>query len=669
VILRLDTSGTRTRVKIAPPARPASLRPASASIVVNYLAAGASNGYDTCEEWPTDARTAFEYAESIWEGLINSPVPITINACWYYESSSTLGYNFVGDSSHDFGGVPATGTWYAPALANALHGSDLMPGQADTNIAINRNFGWYTGTDGNPGSSEVDMVSVVLHEIAHGLGFSGSMWHGTGCGGVNYGCWGAEGYPDIYDRFTENAAGQFLISAYTNPSAALGSALTSNNLWFDGTYAKAANGGQKVKIYAPSVWSPGSSYAHLDYDTFKNTDHRLMVYAFDSGSAIHSPGAITLGILRDIGWRSAPDVQIIKQLVGPAEPQPGDWITFTLSISNVGSLPATSVVVTDIIPSQVLTPTFASTLNITRTGVVSYVWNVGSLAVGQGGVITVYGRIDPGLPPESSFANNASISDPQDFVTSNNASSAQVGGYRVYLPIVMLGWPPLQTVYLMVGSDTTILQGSPGTNFGSATDMWVGYDHCYGGQVSRSLLWFDVSAIPSSASISEAKLYLDLANSCDIGERTHVATAYRISNDWLWSSVTWNNRPSYSEAYGSVSIPSWHWGWYSLDVTNLVRGWVNGSLSNYGLMVRGPESSGNDSAQLGFYTGNAGSSVAPYLMVKYYAATGAMQEQKVTGEQTLDMAGCGTTVQEMLGVSGAPERDMYEVVQSARCPR
>jgi hypothetical protein len=297
------------------------------------------------------------------------------------------------------------------------------------------------------------------------------------------------------------------------------------------------------------------------------------------------------------------------------------------------------------------------------------VWNVGTLAVGQSGVITVYGWIDPGLPPEPSFTNRAFISDPQDLVTSNNTSSAQVGGYKVYLPIVMRDWPPLQTVYLMVSSDTTVLQGSPGTNFGSATDMWVGYDHCYGGQVSRSLLWFDVSAIPSSASISEAKLYLDLANSCDIGERTHVATAYRISNDWLWSSVTWNNQPAYSEAYGSVSIPSRHWGWYSLDVTNLVRGWVNGSLSSYGLMVRGPESSGDDSAQLGFYTWNAGSSVAPYLTIKYYAATGAVQEQKVAGEPALDMAGCGSTVQEMLGVSGASEQDMYEVVQSARCPK
>lgn len=46
----------------------------------------------------------------------------------------------------------------------------------------------------------------------------------------------------------------------------------------------------------------GSSYSHLDYDTLKNTAHRLMVYAISAGASIHYPGSITLGLLQDLGW-------------------------------------------------------------------------------------------------------------------------------------------------------------------------------------------------------------------------------------------------------------------------------------------------------------------------------------------------------------------------------
>ncbi|MBN1261058.1 MAG: DNRLRE domain-containing protein [Anaerolineae bacterium] len=151
-------------------------------------------------------------------------------------------------------------------------------------------------------------------------------------------------------------------------------------------------------------------------------------------------------------------------------------------------------------------------------------------------------------------------------------------------------------------TDATVLQGVANTNFGNTTDMWVGYDHCDGGLVSRSLVKFDVSAIPAGAQISGATFSVYLINSCDIGERTHTLRSYRVTGSWSESTVTWNNQPSVGESYGSVAVPSLSWGWYSLNVTNLVKGWVNGAYTNYGLALRSNESSGNDSARLGFAT-------------------------------------------------------------------
>jgi len=139
-------------------------------------------------------------------------------------------------------------------------------------------------------------MTVVLHEITHGLNFSGTMAY---LGGAGY--WGVDGYPDVYDIFMRDGSGNSLIN-YFSGSPALGSVLVSNNVWFHGSQAMAANGNQRVKIYAPSSWSSGSSYGHLDYSTFNNTSNQLMVYALSNGESVHSPGTVTIALLKDLGW-------------------------------------------------------------------------------------------------------------------------------------------------------------------------------------------------------------------------------------------------------------------------------------------------------------------------------------------------------------------------------
>jgi uncharacterized repeat protein (TIGR01451 family) len=136
-----------------------------------------------------------------------------------------------------------------------------------------------------------------------------------------------------------------------------------------------------------------------------------------------------------------PDVSVVKRVVGGSDLVPGDPITFTLAIANSGGVVAANTVVTDVMPSEVLTPTFASTLAITETGVISYVWNVEPLGAGQSGVITIYGWISPSLESDFSFKNTASISDPEDNTPGNNTSSVTVGEQKVYLPLVLRNYP------------------------------------------------------------------------------------------------------------------------------------------------------------------------------------------------------------------------------------
>jgi len=326
-------------IRIPPPEQFRAALAPTAAFSINYLSAGMADGQGaTCLAWNDSAKAAFTYAASVWATLINSSIPIRINACWAnLGSPTTLGYSW-SNIKRDFAGAPQSGTFYSSSLANALHGSDIDPSNPDTYITYNNGFSWYFGTDGLTPSGQYDFVSVVMHEMGHSLNFTGSMGYGTNrCTSSTYGCWGygpGAVYPNIYDRFTENSSGQALLNTvlFPNPSAVLGSQLIGGNLYFNGTNANAANGGGRVKIYAPSTWSSGSSYSHLDYSTFTGTANRLMVYAINSASSIHDPGPVGLCLLKDVGWTIngacgsvSSNKTYLPLILKPAGPTPGFW--------------------------------------------------------------------------------------------------------------------------------------------------------------------------------------------------------------------------------------------------------------------------------------------------------------------------------------------------------
>jgi len=302
-VARPDPS--RQQIRIPAPLALRTPPESAAAFSITYIPDGGTDLWgETCYTFPSEAQAAFSAAASIWANIIKSPVPVTINACWAdLGTGGTLGYSGGGDLYRNFSGAPLTNTWYSVSLANSLAGSDLSPSRYDMYITYNKNFTWYYGTDGNTPADQYDLMTVVLHEMAHGLNFAGSMSYSSPSG---EGSWGyGTGYPNIYDTFMRDGAGIKLTTTttYPNPSTALGTAVTSNNIWFHGSNAMAANSGVRVKMYAPSPWNGGSSYSHLDYTTFNDTINELMVYAVSDGESVHDPGPVTKGLLKDLGWR------------------------------------------------------------------------------------------------------------------------------------------------------------------------------------------------------------------------------------------------------------------------------------------------------------------------------------------------------------------------------
>lgn len=144
---------------------------------------------------------AFQFAADVWGSTLNAIVPIRIRASFESRpctaSSGVLGSAGPIQIFAEFPGAEFPLTWYSVAEANKLAKRDLAPGPKgkdprrasvfadDIRARFNKNLGgtnddgspcltglsWYYGLDANEAPNQIDLVAVLLHEFAHGLGF------------------------------------------------------------------------------------------------------------------------------------------------------------------------------------------------------------------------------------------------------------------------------------------------------------------------------------------------------------------------------------------------------------------------------------------------------------------------------------------------------------------
>lgn len=266
--------------------------------------------YDDAFKADTQAKNAFEAAVSIWESLIYSPVPIYIYAYWSDLNQDVLGSCGPWDFYENLDFMPQKNTFYPIALVEKMLGEEISDGATpDMRARFNRsNKNWYFGTDGNTPSDKYDFLTVVLHEIGHGLGYTGMAHADTlkktaaflGYAGNNFDA-------GIFDRHIVNSENNYLTntSLFQNPSSDLFNQFQSGYLLFKGQIPFEDGGSNTYpRLYAPIEWDEGSSIYHLNERTYLPGNlNSLMTPAASKGEAIHHPGDLSLGILFEMGWK------------------------------------------------------------------------------------------------------------------------------------------------------------------------------------------------------------------------------------------------------------------------------------------------------------------------------------------------------------------------------
>ncbi len=200
----------------------------------------------------------FQEAARIWGQALDSAVPIHVLASFTTltcdSESGVLGQAFspnifASDDPTFDAGVPPTvfpraDTWYVAALSERFAGKQVLSGSgtalrnyeivATFNAALDTptclgGTGWYYGFDTNHGE-KFDLLTVVLHEFGHGLGFTSFDDPTTGEH--------AKGKPDIWDYFLYDInTGKHWIDLTDTERLA---SVTSNALAWDGPAVKAA---------------------------------------------------------------------------------------------------------------------------------------------------------------------------------------------------------------------------------------------------------------------------------------------------------------------------------------------------------------------------------------------------------------------------------------------
>ncbi len=134
--------------------------------------------------------------------------------------------------------------------------------------------------------------------------------------------------------------------------------------------------------------------------------------------------------------------------------------------------------------------------------------------------------------------------------------------------------------YMAVTADTYIDQ-ERSVNQGNIPYLIIGTDIEFGYE-RQSYLQFETTHLPEDAIIEQAEL--NLFYYYPEGEEMMDIEVHLVEETWIENELHWGIKPH--SIYLTTTEMEGELGWIKINVSNAVKGWLDGSSENYGLMVR-----------------------------------------------------------------------------------
>lgn len=280
-----------------------------------------NNGFDDTSQGAARrdmAEVALEYVVSV--------LNVTGECDVVFEESQTGGNGALAEAGTYFATGPA-GFTNGEAFKRLVGGGDTYPALEEIYATVDFGYNW-NASEADPAGNEYDLLSVLIHEISHGLGF-------TSLAGQNGASDIATGVYTYWDSFLETGNGTALfvesggIPTYMGTGTSLVGA--DGGVVFTGTQA-VLNFGGDAPIYAPGSWNDGSSISHWNSGIDGGA---IMEPSTGTGDMLRVYAPVEIGALIDIGYANAATLDVEGEGEGEGEDYSG-FITASTNFPIVG---------------------------------------------------------------------------------------------------------------------------------------------------------------------------------------------------------------------------------------------------------------------------------------------------------------------------------------------
>jgi len=259
-----------------------------------------------------------------------------------------------------------------------------------------------------------------------------------------------------------------------------------------------------------------------------------------------------------------------------------------------------------------------------------------------------HGTISTGTSAERTYTPDAGYSGPDSFTFKAHDGALDSNSATVSLTVMST---EEVTVILQEGldsyagtSDAEIYSSSSSTNYGGAA-----YIRTYHNGYRRILIGFDLTSIPSDATVSSASLELycygygypsagksiplyritrswvegtSNSDGCTFYEYNYVDHDVSTAGDWTTQGGDYDTTAAAEQSTDNIKA----YTWIDWNIQDLVQNWVDGTYANHGMLIRTHTGSVSISYRSSEYSDTA---KRPKLIIKYFPAPGGNQPPAV----------------------------------------